>query len=151
MSGIIFEDEKMRKEFENSMNNIALNLKSNNPNIAENNRLTGSSSFTDFIQGLFRIQQEEMMASKDFPNLRGRENFSKYWGENLMSSDDLLNFLGQYGIGKDYWENLDPRYIDRIEKLRNRVIKRGSDNPIGMWKNPDWANYYGVSPFFIEQ
>jgi hypothetical protein len=150
MSEIIFQDEKMRKEFEDSMNNIALNLKSNNPNIHERNRLGLGATFRDFIEGIFSIQQAEMMESKDFPRLRGKEKFSQYWNENLMSIDDLYNFLGKYGIGKDYWENLDPRYLDYVEKVRNRVIKRGTDNPHGMWRNTDWANYYGVSPYYVE-
>jgi len=150
MSEIIFEDEKMRKEFENSMNNIALNLKSNNPNIDESNRLKLGPTFRDFILGLFSIQQGEMMQSKDFPNLRKKE-FSEYWDQNLMSMDDLYNLLGKYGIGKDYWESIDPRYLEEAEKMRRRIIKRGTDNPYGMWRSPEWANSYGVSPYYVER
>ena len=149
MSEIIFNDEKMRKAFEESMNNIALNLKSNNPNIHERNKLDLGATFRDFIRGLFSIQQAEMMESKGFPRL-GKKEFSQYWDQNLMSIDDLFNFLGKYGIGRDYWEGLDPRYLEQAQKMRNRVVKSETDNPYGMWRNTDWAPYYGVSPYFIQ-
>ena len=151
--------EKERKAFEESMQNIALNLAGDNPNIGRWQNLMTTVNFRDFIRGLYGIQQGEISMGDDFPSYFSdwnKDRRGSFWDERLMSPQDLLGMLSSYGISEDFLLQNYPKYMYHIEKMRGRAL-RNSTGEGSLWSRhtdkrnePTWTHAYGVSPFWVQ-
>jgi hypothetical protein len=155
--------ERERKEFDESMRNIALNLLGDRTDIDKQRSLGFSGNFRDFIRGLYGIQQGEISMGDDFPSYFSNWDANRrgsFWDERLMNPQDLLGMLNNYGLSEDFLNSLfkTEGFLTKvIEGTRRRALRsKGEETPLWMRhrdnnNNPTWTHVYGVSPMWITE